>query len=803
MAQSKSKPRATVAAAAAITALGAVLACEPLTGMGPGPETPADPFAAAASASTATVSTPKRQMTGANAIEPARAIEPPPAPALAGIGARSLIAATSGDAPLALPTVVAAVHGGVVAFGRTRNSYVARFFDARVMHGKEIGYGAPIYVAPAFDDDAPVVAVGDEASVWFAVSDKSGFTTRIVRVEVPPAGTGAPLKALAIASSAEGSAIPGKLGRIVDIVPMKPHIALIGRDGSSITMARMNRTGNFPDAYAKVVATSPARSDLGAGLSTRSPQATLEDDRLLLAWDADNVDGALDFPGTTAADRVSPKSGIYVRRFNSMGDPASPARRLTRLSAETHVLDLVVELGACAVLASTSEGFEMFRFVRKGDDLGPYGGGLHLAGPGGDVSLATDVIGTLAVTPNKLLRIGPGVKIVGSPLGFTGPGGAPFEQIHVISDGNTAFAHLSTKSAAGTLPTIAHVDGESMGHVIPTPWSGPSPQRLVHAAMDGDEGLALVAEGGVLHAVRFGVDGEPKSTVTFAWDAAHFDELSWPKSSVPRAAVGNGEWALSLADGRVVVASGSKAGTVVAIGKPKEAPEHGAIALVSAPRHDGPVRAVYVPPVENEASLWTATIDPATGVVTSPWAKIEGTDHHYGALGGARFTALPRTGGGLFLLTSSGPKVTVSAQLYALVALDEHGTPLSSPLVAPYPLQEISLVPSTHGPVLAATLTGRGVAARWLDDDSSWRESFAFNAFRKLGDGPFIREKTTSFGLAGPGLPFDLGPTISPLLGERCPFVLRAGERQMLLGCEEGSGPEALSARAWIRRVTF
>ncbi|MFI5301758.1 MAG: hypothetical protein ACHREM_27020, partial [Polyangiales bacterium] len=198
-----------------------------------------------------------------------------------------------------------------------------------------------------------------------------------------------------------------------------------------------------------------------------------------------------------------------------------------------------------------------------------------------------------------------------------------------------------------------------------------------------------------------------------------------------------------------------------------------------------------------------ATIDPATGTVTSPWATIEGTDHHYGALGGARYTAVPRSEGGLYLLTSSGPKVTVSAQLYKLITLDETGTPITQPLVAPYPLQEISLVPTTHGPALVATLTGRGVAARWLDDDTSWREAFAFNPFRKQGDGPVVRDRGTGYALAAPGLPFDLGSAISPLLGERCPFVLRAGERQLLLGCEEGSGPEALSARAWIRRVSF
>jgi hypothetical protein len=212
---------------------------------------------------------------------------------------------------------------------------------------------------------------------------------------------------------------------------------------------------------------------------------------------------------------------------------------------------------------------------------------------------------------------------------------------------------------------------------------------------------------------------------------------------------------------------------------------------------------VYIPPIDREGALYTATIDPATAVVTSAWARIEGTEHHYGALGTARYAALPRAQGGLYLLTSSGPKVTVSAQLYGLVTLDENGTPMSATLTAPYPLQEISLVPTMHGAALVATLTGRGVAARWLDDDTSWREGFAFNPFRKQGDGPVVRERGAAMTLATPGLPFDLGSAISGLLADRCSFVLRAGERQLLLGCEEGSGPEALSARAWIRRVTF
>ena len=189
--------------------------------------------------------------------------------------------------------------------------------------------------------------------------------------------------------------------------------------------------------------------------------------------------------------------------------------------------------------------------------------------------------------------------------------------------------------------------------------------------------------------------------------------------------------------------------------------------------------------------------------MVSPWVPIDGTDHHYGALGAARFTALPRAAGGLYLLTSSGPKVTVSAQLYQLITLGPDGTPISSPIGASVPLGELALVPTTHGAAIVASMTGRSVAARWLDDDTAWRESFSLTPFRKQGDGPAIREKATAWVLATPGLPIDLGAPIAQLLGERCPFVMTAGERQLLLGCEEGAGPESLSARAWVRRIGF
>ena len=137
-------------------------------------------------------------------IETAKAIVPPAAPALLGAGPRALLAAHAGEVPLALPTTIAAIHGGVVAFGRTRNGYVARFYDAKIVRGKEVGYTKPLLVAPAYDDDAPGVAVGDDGSVWFAVSNVAGTNTRLVRVTVPAAGSGLALKTTSIASRDDG-----------------------------------------------------------------------------------------------------------------------------------------------------------------------------------------------------------------------------------------------------------------------------------------------------------------------------------------------------------------------------------------------------------------------------------------------------------------------------------------------------------------------------------------------------------------------------------------------------------------------
>ncbi len=731
--------------------------------------------------------TPRPTTLGATDSVAAGPLDPPAKPRVG--GAQPLLPSTSAEAALPIPTTLAATRTTLFAFGRTRAGYLVRTLATK---GKSPAWSEAAIAAPAFDDDASAFAIGDGDAAWFAVSSDTGGT-RIVRVEATPPKPDP--KAETKPKVTPVGDVPAKLGRVASLVAMKPHVAVIGRDGDAITFARLDRAAGFLDATAKVL----ARGSVQAGAKTRSPRATNEDDRLLLAWDADVVPGALDAPGTTPAERAAPKPGVYVRRFHPSGEPSSPARRLTRPSFEAHALDVVVELGACAVLASTPDGFEMFRFVRKGDDLAPYGGGLHLAPPGGDVALGADVIGTIGVTSTKLLRIGPGVKIVPSPLGFSAPPPGTFDDVRVVLDGYGAHALLGTSTPLGALPTIARVDGEHMGAVLPTPWIGPPAQRLLFAALDGDEGLALSIDGGSVQAIRFGADGKPQGASIVPVDPKQLGALEWPGAPAPRAARAGSSWVVATRDGRALIATGPKAGSFVTVGPPKPAAAGGYLAVVPSGGKTKSVRLAWVPPQDRAAPLSTTSVDPTTGAVAS-WSAVAGTERHFGALGGARWSALPRAGGGLWLLTNSGPKVPAVAQIYGLVALDADGRHQDVEIAPPAPLTEVSLVPTLGGPAVVATVTGKGVAARWLDSAVvGWREAFAYTPFRVRGDGPVVREKGAFVAMPEGALPIDLGVEAGSYLGGRCPFTMVAGPRTLLLACEEGAGDSPLAARVTTR----
>lgn len=705
----------------------------------------------------------------------AKALDPPPSPQV-GPGL-PLVGGQGGDAPLPLPTALATTRQALFAFGRTRSGWIVR----TMLTKPKATWSAPSIAAPAYDDDAAPFVIHDGDGAWFGVTSRTAGT-RVARVETSSAAP----RVLPISN------VPAKLGTLASFVALKAHVVAIGRDGDAITFARIDRASGFLDATAKVIAQGAASMST---TGSRSPRATNEDDRVLLAWDADNVPGALDTPGTTPAEKAAPKSGVFVRRFTGNGEAASPARRLTRPSFEAHALDIVVELGACAVLASTPEGFEMFRFVRKGDDLNPYGGGLHLAPPGGDAALGADVIGTIGITSNKLLRIGPGVKIVPSPLGFSPPPGGAFDDARIAMDGYGAHVLFSTRTPLGPQPTIARIDGEHMGGTYQTPWIGPPPQRLLAAGLDGDEALALVVDGGALHAIRLSDAGAARGASLVPFDAKNGALLEWPRNPAPRVARA-GEWVVALRDGRVLIATGARAGAL--LGGPPKGAQAGFVAVVPTSNKSPSVRLVYVPTDGRLASLQTATVDPKKGVI-SPWTSVAESEHHYGALGAARYSALPALGG-LVLLTSSGPKVSAVAQLYGLVGIDADGRARDVSIDAPAPLQEVSLVPSLGGATLVATLTGKGVAARWFEGAVGWREAFAYSPFRVRGDGPAVREKSALL-LSRGALPFELPSEPAALVGERCPYALPTGPRALLLICEEGSGDAPLAARVTARTL--
>lgn len=714
---------------------------------------------------------------------------------------RPLLAVNAVDVPLALPTVATATKSWLFLFGRSSSGWVVRAFDKK--GGK--GYGPAAWVAPAYADDTPPVASNDGESAWFAVSSSKALPTRLVRVEI---GEGGKPKLSRISPRADGAdATPRGAGTIRTIVSLDPHLAVIGRDGDTLTLSRLSRAGVFLDASAKPLVRAAA--SMSTTIS-RAPRGADEDDRLLLAWDADAVAGALETPGTLPAERANPKTGIYVQRFFPGGQPASAARRLTRPSFEAHALDVAVELGACAVLASTPNGFEMFRFVRKGDDLLPYGGGLFLSAPTTDVSLSTDVIGTVAVTPTKLLRIGPGVKIVGSPLGLAPPAGATgavFDSAQVASDGYGDHAVFQSRTATGLLPTVARIDGERMGSALASPWIGPPPQRLVFADYEADEGIVLAVDAGSLQLSRLGADGSAKGAPTqVPWDMAKLDELAWPAAPVPRSARAGGHWALGLKDGRVLIASGPKAGTTVSLGVPRGISSGGTIALTSISGKPGKVRAFYVPRPERVEPLATATIDLATGAVDEKWYRVDATEHHYGPLGAARWLAARRRGGGLYLLANSGPKVSLAAQTYELVAVGGAAEPIDLPLYAPFSVQDVALIPTFQGAAVVASLSGKGSSTRWLELGGAWRQASAYNAFRVAGDGPITRDPKSGSILALPGLaaaPVELPGDAGVAASDRCPYVLPTGPRAALLVCEEGAGDSPLASRITLRTLSL
>lgn len=729
---------------------------------------------------------PKPKMATATDSAPAKSIDPAAKPTLS--GAQSLIPGQTGEAPLPIPTTLAATRNTLFVFGRTRAGYVVR---TQSQKGKAPTWSPPAISVPAYDDDLPAVAIGDGEIAWFAASSPTNGV-RIARID-STGGAAAGVPRVTIINK-----IPAKLGRVASFVTLKSHLAVIGQDGASITYARLDRATGFADATAKAIAQGTLNAK---GATTRSPKATVEEDKILLAWDAEEVAGALETPGTTPAERAAPKPGIYVRRFFASGEPATPVRRLTRPSFEAHTLDLVVELGACAVLATTPEGFEMFRFVRKGDDLGPYGGGLHLAPAGGDVALGADVIGTIGVTSSKLLRIGPGIKIVPSPLGFSAPANGGFDDVRIAMDGYGAHVAFGTRTPLGTLPTVARIDGEHMGPILPTPWIGPPSQRLVFAGVDGDEALALVIDGGAMQAVRTNLEGKATSTTAIPWDAKQASMLEWSRAPVPRVARAAGEWIVGMKDGKALIATGPRAGTVVSLLPPK-GQAGGSVAFVANGGKSSTLRVVYVPAVEKVARLSTATVDPKTGVV-SAWTEIPSSEHNYGALGQARTTAAIGKGGTLYLLTNAGPKVSSVAQTYGIVRIDGDGKMTDVDLDPPAPVQEVSLVPSLGGPAIVASITGKGVAARWLESTSitGWRDAFAYMPWRVKGDGPVVREKGTQWALPEGTLPVDLGSEIAPYVGDRCPYVLPTGARSLLLVCEESAEGSPLAARVSTRTI--
>jgi hypothetical protein len=690
----------------------------------------------------------------------------------------ALAAGGSVDAPLPLPTAIAATKHAIFALGRSRGGWLVREWSLRT---RATAWSNTEVVATAFEDDVePAIAPDGDAAIVVFSGPTGGV--RVHRIE---SGASGPVHHR-IAPRADGSgAAPARLGRVAAVVPLRTHLVLVGRDGDDVTLARLLRTGGFAESSARAIAKTTGRDG-----RSRSPRATAEEDHLLLAWDADDVPGALDAPGSTAAERAN-------------GTPLSPARRLTRPGFEAHAIDVVVELGACAVLASTPEGFEMFRFVRKGDDLGPYGGGLHLAGMSGnegDVALATDVMGTLGVTPQKLLRIGPGIKIVPSPLGFSAQAGGSFDRIRLAHDeSGNATALLSTKTGFGWLPTIARIEGERMGAPLPPPWVGPSPQRLLAAAHDHDESLAVFVDGGTLRVARIGNDGAERTIGAPAWTESSFDAFGVARASVPRGARAGGDWGLVLRDGRLFVATGPSAGAILSLGTPKGAAPNGTIAVV--PGDGRELRLLWVPSADRNEALYSTTVDLQRARIATPWTRIDGTERHWGALGGARIVAAPRAAGGLYLLSNSGPLVPMIAQTFELWGVAPDGTLVAGlDLAAPAPLQEVALADSLGGPVVIAALTGKGVAAHFLDLGGPWRESFAFTPFRKAGDGPWLRNGNTLALLPGGAQPFDAAAALTPWL-DKCPASFVTGARSLLMLCEEAPADHPLGARVVARTV--
>jgi hypothetical protein len=456
------------------------------------------------------------------------------------------------------------------------------------------------------------------------------------------------------------------------------------------------------------------------------------------------------------------------------------------------------------VLAKTPDGFDMFRFLRKGDDLTPYGGGLHLAPPGGDVALASDVVGTLAVTSSKLLRIGPGVKIVPSAHNLAATANASNDEVKVATDSRQAYVVVSSKTAAGMLPAVSRIDGEHMGSQMSAPWIGPAPQHLLVADQDGDRALVVLLDDQKLRAYELTLDAKITNTFEIPDGGTASNALEWSRPPGPRVArTSDGTWIVALRDGRYLVVGGPKSGAIVAPSLPRGAPAGGALWPVPSASKNSTVALVYVPPVAIEGALWTATFDPKAASVTS-FQQNFNTVHHFGVLGDVRFQAVARDGGGLYLATNSGPKVSSIAQSLGLFLVNESGVPSEESILAPSSLADLTFAPTLAGPAIISSIGGRGVGAKWLDAGTirGWRIHFGFNVFRARGEGPTLRDGEKIFALADGESPVDLGPDVSKQ-ADNCPFSFAAGRRRVLFVCEEVSGDNPLNARVSTRLVSF
>jgi hypothetical protein len=211
------------------------------------------------------------------------------------------------------------------------------------------------------------------------------------------------------------------------------------------------------------------------------------------------------------------------------------------------------------------------------------------------------------------------------------------------------------------------------------------------------------------------------------------------------------------------------------------------------------LRLVWIPSLDQNAVLSTMTIDVQAAKMASGWARIDGTERHWGALGHAHTVAAVRGAGGLYLLSNSGPTVPSVAQSFELFGISSAGTLIDGlDLDAPGPVSEVALAESMGGAAVIASITGKGVAAHFLDEGGPWREGFAFVPFRKAGDGPLLRNGSSLAVLPAGALPFDATAALGALF-EHCPMIAPTGPRALLMLCEEGTADAPLAARVTVR----